>query len=45
MHQLATDAYLDAFLDQLHSHDISYEIAERHQRELPPIRNFRNITE
>jgi len=45
MHQLATDAYLDAFLDQLRSQDISYEIAERHQRELPPIRNFRNITE
>ena len=41
MHLFTTDAYLDAFLDELRQLGIGYEIADRHKVMLAPIPDYR----
>lgn len=41
MHLFTTDAYLDAFLDELRQQGIGYEIADRHKVMLAPVPDYR----
>ncbi|MBP3251042.1 MAG: hypothetical protein J6M25_00165 [Prevotella sp.] len=41
-HRFATDAYLDAFLDELRALGLTPEVADRHPLHLAPITDYRN---
>ena len=41
-HRFATDAYLDAFLDELRALGLTPEVADRHPLHLAPIADYRN---
>ena len=41
-HRFATDAYLDAFLDELRAQGLTPEVADRHPLHLAPIADYRN---
>ena len=41
-HRFATDAYLDAFLDELRAQGLTPEVADRHPLHLAPITDYRN---
>ena len=41
-HRFATDAYLDAFLDELRALGLTPEVADRHPLRLAPITDYRN---
>ena len=41
-HRFATDAYLNAFLDELRTLGLSPEVADRHPLHLAPIADYRN---
>ena len=41
-HRFATDAYLDAFLDELRAQGLTPEVADRHPLHLAPVADYRN---
>ena len=42
-HRFTSDAYLDAFLDELSGQNLTCEIADRHPLQLAPIADYRNF--